>query len=454
MEKIHFIGIGGIGMSALALIALDRGAIVTGSDLSENAQVELLRKKGAHIFMGHQASNVPDEAVVVCSTDIKPDNPEKQESIRKGLKILHRSAYLAKEMAGKKPLLITGTHGKTTTSTLLAHTLVTAKLDPTFVLGGVSLNYGTNVQIGSGEYFVAEADESDGTHLCYPSHGGIVTNIDNDHLAHYGSIEAIEKALLEFLYKIEDPSRRVFCMDDDRLRSSKMHGKGYGFHPDSDLRVMSYTPCAGGSQVVYFEKATQKTYKLFLPLFGKHNALNGAAVFLLSRNIGISPDVIQKAFFSFLNVKRRLESKCKTSDFDLFDDYAHHPTEVKATLQAVRDAYPNRRLVALFQPHRPSRIRHVFSCFEGAFSPADVIILTDLYLSSEKIDAAYSHESFVSFVRSTHPSIPVEYMPRKSLQEDLLSFVQPNDVLVCMGAGDSTKVAAELGVAIRARIKV
>lgn len=451
MERVHFIGIGGIGMSALALIALDRGVQVSGSDLSLNAQIELLSKKGATIFQGHAASNVPDGALVICSTDIKADNPEKLEALRKGLMIQHRSAYLATQMKGKKPLLVTGTHGKTTTSTLLAHTLVTAGLDPTFVLGGVSLNYGTNVQIGPGDYFVAEADESDGTHLCYPSYGGIVTNIDNDHLAHYGSIEAIEKSLLEFLHKIPDPETRVFCLDDARLEKASLQGRGYGFHSNADLRVMSHVPCPGGSQVVYFEKARGKSYEFFLPLFGKHNALNSAAVFLLARSIGIAPEVIQEAFKTFLNVSRRLESTCRIAGFDVYDDYAHHPTEVKATLQAVRAAYPQRRLVALFQPHRPSRIRHVFSCFDGAFTGADVVILTDLYLSSEQMDAQYSHESFISFVRDTHEGIPVEYIPRKELQEEVLSFVRPNDVLVCMGAGDSTKIAHGVGSLIRAR---
>lgn len=451
MERVHFIGIGGIGMSALALLAIDRGVKVSGSDLSINTQVELLRKKGATIFQGHAAENVPDGATVICSTDIKPDNPEKIEALKKGLKIVHRSSYLADQMRGKKPLLVTGTHGKTTTSTLLAHILTTAGLDPTFVLGGVSLNYGSNLRIGSGEYFVAEADESDGTHLCYPVTGGIVTNIDNDHLAHYGSIEAIEKALLDFLHKIAEPQKRIFCLDDGRLEGATLDGKGYGFHPEADLRVVSHSPCAGGSNVQYYEKASGRTYEAFLPLFGKHNAQNSAACFLMARSIDIEPEVICEAFRTFLNVKRRLESTCRLSNFDVFDDYAHHPTEVKATLQALKAAYPNRRLVALFQPHRPSRLRHVFSYFDRAFTSADAVILTDLYLSSEAKDESYSHESFVTFVRDSHESIPVEYIPRAELEEELLSFVRPNDVLVCMGAGDSTKVAHAVGSRIQAR---
>ena len=445
MEQIHFIGIGGIGMSALALLAVERGASVSGSDLATNNQIELLRSKGAVIYEGHDASHVPEKAFVVCSTDIKEDNPERMEAKRRGLPLLHRSTLLASEMENKKPLLVTGTHGKTTTSTLLAHTLMTAGLDPTFVLGGISLNYGSNVHIGKGDYFVAEADESDGTHMVYPSFGATVTNIDNDHLAHYGSIEAIEKSLISFLEKVPDPNRRIFCIDDERLRRSSIFGKSYGFHKEADCQILSYEPCEGGSQLRFLEKESMKEHAFFLPLFGRHNGLNAASVFLMARSIGISPECIQNAFASFRNVRRRLESTCRLPCFDLFDDYAHHPTEVKATIQALKDAYPTRRLVVLFQPHRPSRLRHVHSFFDGAFRSSDLIVLTDLYLSSETHDASYSHEDFISFVKKTHEPSPVRFIPRSDLAQGLLSLVQPNDVMVCMGAGDSTKVAREVG---------
>lgn len=444
MNTIHFIGIGGIGMSGLAQLALARGVRVSGSDLSSSALIDSLVKQGATVYKGHQASHVPDNAAIVYSTDIKKDNPELLEAKRKGLPLLHRSTYLAALMEGKRSLLVSGTHGKTTTTTLLAHTLMTAGYDPSFALGGISLNYGTNVRQGESNYFVAEADESDGSHLGYSPTAAIVTNIDNDHIAHYGSIEAIEESLLAFLQKVENPFYRIFCMDDPRLRHGQTGGVSYGFHEESDLKILSWSPCEGGARLRLKEKACDTTEELFLPLFGKHNGLNSAAVFLLAKNMGIDTACIKEAFRTFSGVKRRLERK--SAHFELFDDYAHHPTEVKATLQGIREAYPKRRLIAFFQPHRPSRMKHVLPFFDSAFLQADVVFLTDLYLSSEREDATCTTDSICSFIQKTHSSLPVQYVPKMEAVAYLYEFLQPDDVLVCMGAGDSTKIANDLGL--------
>ena len=445
MDKIHFIGIGGIGMSGLADMALDKGIAVSGSDLSSNLLLEKLAKKGACIHKGHDASYVPEGAVIVYSTDIKKDNPELLLAEGKGLKLLHRSELLEFLMRGKKALLVTGTHGKTTTSTLLAHTLTVAGFAPSFALGGISLNLGTNAQLSSSDYFVAEADESDSSHLRYKPEAAIVTNVDNDHIAHYGSIEGIEKALFDFLDKVENPAYQIYCKDDPRLCKGRKSGMSYGFHEDADLRILEWRPCDGGARLYLHRKGRKKVYELSLPLMGRHNGLNAAAVFLLSQNLGIETHFIKKAFSTFMGAKRRLESKCSVPDFDLFDDYAHHPTEVRATIKGVKEAYPGRRVIAFFQPHRPSRMKHVLPSFPSAFAEADVVFLTDLYLSSEKADSECTNESIRSFIQETHPKISVEFLPREWAVDRLYEFIQPHDVVVCMGAGDSTKIAAELG---------
>lgn len=445
MELVHFIGIGGIGMSGLAHIALRNNASVSGSDAVFSTRVENLQKQGAKIYIGHDAAHLSQDALVVVSTDIKPDNPELVEAKKRGQTILHRSEYLSHLMKGKKQLLVSGTHGKTTTSTLLAHTLIVAGLHPSFALGGISNNYGTNACLDVGDYFVAEADESDGSHLRYAPYASIVTNIDDDHLAHYGSIDAIEKALVSFARMPEKPSLRIFCKDDARLAKANIDGVCYGFASEADLQILNRVPCERGSRLVFLEKSTDIQYEVFLPLYGAHNAHNAAAVFLLTRKLGISADIIIHAFSTFNGVQRRLESIVSLPHFDLFDDYAHHPTEVAATLQAVREAYPDRRLIALFQPHRPSRLKTLFSSFSKAFASADEVYLTDLYASSESLDPEYSHEAFLSFIRSTHPTIPIDHLPRATLVEDLYRKIRPYDVVVFMGAGDSTKASRQLG---------
>jgi len=445
MDRIHFIGIGGIGMSGLAHIALENGMTVSGSDLSSNVLLENLIKKGASIYKGHNASYVPEKALVIYSTDIKKDNPELVEAASRGLKLLHRSEFLAQLMKGKKSLLVSGTHGKTTTTTLLAHTLMVAGLDPNFALGGISLNYGMNARYSSSDYFVAEADESDSSHLRYEPEAAIVTNIDNDHIAHYGSIEGIENAMHEFLDKVANPEYQIYCKDDLRLCRGRRSGKSYGFHNDADLRILEWRPCEGGAKLFVLGKGQKKVIELFIPLFGRHNGMNAAAVFLLAKNLGVDTHLIKKAFATFQGVKRRLERKCTHPMFDLFDDYAHHPTEVKATLQGIREAYPERRIIAFFQPHRPSRMKHVLPSFPAAFSAADMVILTDLYLSSEKADPLCSNDSICGFIQETHPSIPVKFTPRELAVQYLYDCIRPHDIVICMGAGDSTKIAQELG---------
>jgi len=445
MDKVHFIGIGGIGMSGLAHMALERGMLVSGSDMASNILIEKLAQKGATLHKGHEALHVPDHAFVVYSTDIKKDNPELLEAQRKGMTLLHRSQFLAHLMKEKKALLVTGTHGKTTTATLLAHTLMVAGLDPCFALGGMSMNYGTNARFSSSEYFVAEADESDSSHLEYMPEAAIVTNIDNDHIAHYGSIENIEKAIHLFLDKVSHADYQIYCKDDPRLRAGRKVGVSYGFHAEADLRILEWRPCEGGSRLFVHRRGQNKVVELFLPLFGRHNGMNGAAVFLLAQNLGIATPVIQKAFASFKGVKRRLERTCIHPEVHLFDDYAHHPTEVRATLQGLKAAYPGSRLIAFFQPHRPSRMKHVLSSFTSAFLEADIVVLTDLYVGSEPADPSCTNESIHAFIQKAHPKIPVRHIARNDALSFLYDCMRHHDVVVCMGAGDSTKIAHELG---------
>lgn len=438
----HFIGIGGIGMSGLARILLQKGGIrVSGSDLKWGGVLDQLQILGATVSQGHRKENLPAEATVVVSTDIQEDNPELQEAKARHYPVIHRSDVLLELMQGKDVLAVTGTHGKTTTTSLLTHVLTEAGVDPTYAVGGILRNCGTNANYGVGRFFVAEADESDGTFLKYPYAYGIVTNIDSDHLAHFGSIEALEAAFGAFLQKAPHCDRVLYCGDDKRLRHLNPQGISYGFSEGCDARILSMRPYDGGScSCVEFRGV--RYGEIVLPLMGRHNVLNGTAVFCLAIQLGIAEEAIRKAFASFLGTKRRLEKKDAGSGCLVFDDYAHHPTEIRATLAALRQAVGARRIIAVYQPHRPSRMKRVLHEFDGAFVDADVIVLTELYLSNESAEGI-SNKQIVETIAAGNGFRSLHVYPRTRLVEELQTIVQRDDVLIFLGAGDITKASDE-----------
>lgn len=441
-ETYHFIGIGGIGMSALARILVKKGHSVRGSDRKPSSLLDELQKEGIAIQIGHSADLVKEGSNIVISTAVDEANPELLQARKLGLPILHRSHLLDHLMQGKKPLLVTGTHGKTTTSALLACVLFEAKYDPSFVVGGIVTSLQTNAKAGEGEYFVAEADESDGSFLRTRSFGAIVTNCDYDHLDYWKTSDALKAGFLQFFSQVKQSEHLFWCCDDPVFRTMKLQGRSYGFSPDAYVLINSYSAHPEG---IRFDLTIDK--KLFadihLHLWGKHNALNGAAVFALALSLGIPEDVIRIAFRSFQGTKRRLEFKGEINQVALYDDYGHHPTEIRATLQALRGKIGNKRLVVLFQPHRYSRVRDLLDDFCHCFKEADFVILTDIYSSGEApipgISTSVLQKQMDNAIREK-----LIYISRPHLSAEAAKLLKPADIVLSLGAGDITFVGDAL----------
>ena len=439
-EKTHFIGIGGIGMSALARILLQKGAKVSGSDVSASPITERLAKEGAEIFIGQDAKNIAGATSVVYSTDIRENNPEYQEVLQRKIPLLHRSEFLAQLMKGSVPLLVTGTHGKTTTSSLLAHVLIHSGLKPTYAIGGIVRSTGANSGYGKGQYFVAEADESDGSFLRYPSFGAIITNIGNDHLNYWKTEEALLDGFTQFAKQVSSREHLFWCADDEALASLGIEGISYGFDEKADLRVHNYLQREWKNS---FDLTFEDVHypEIEIPLIGGHNVLNASAVFGMGLKLEIPEETLRQAFLSFQGVGRRVEKKGEYNSISIYDDYGHHPTEIFATIRAVKAAIHSRRLVVAFQPHRYTRTRDCMNQFPEAFDYADEIILTDIYPASESPIPGITGEAlFAKF----HQHAGIHFVKRAELSSFLSHLLKPQDVLLTLGAGDITKVGPEV----------
>ncbi|MBS0615830.1 MAG: UDP-N-acetylmuramate--L-alanine ligase [Verrucomicrobia bacterium] len=440
MKHYHFIGIGGIGMSALARILLDRGVKVQGSDLSRSALVMDLEKEGATIFSEHKQEFLGSAEAVVYSTDVKVSNPEFASAKEKQLPLLHRSELLAQLMQGSKSLLVAGTHGKTTTTSLLAHVLCHAGLDPSFAVGGIVQSLGTNGRHGNGAYFVAEADESDGSFLSYDPFAAIVTNIDLDHLDHWKTEETLIEGFQKFIQKVS--SQLVWCADDERLFSLNPPGISYGFSEDADAQIVNFTQ--KGWSISYDLVINGKTYpSIEVPLLGEHNAKNSAAVFTLALHLGLSQEVIRSAFATFLGAKRRMEFKGEKRGVQIYDDYGHHPTEIATTVQGLRAAIGEKRLIVAFQPHRYTRTRDLFHEFSSVFDHADLVILTDIYSAREEPIPGITGESFFQEV-SSKSRAQCLFFSYATLPDRLAELLRPHDVLLTIGAGNITSIGPQV----------
>ena len=441
-DKFHFIGIGGTGMSALARILIQQGFIVSGSDISRSYVTDKLEKEGVHLFLNHAKENIADAAAVVYSTAVAKENPEFQEAIARGLPLLHRSDFLLKLMQEKSPLLVTGTHGKTTTSSLLAHLLIKTGYDPSFAIGGIVRSIGSNGGHGKGAYFVAEADESDGSFLKYPPFGAIITNIDNDHLDYWKSQQMLLEGFKQFSELVNSEEHFFWCSDDDKLSSLRISGVSYGFGEVAELHIDDYRQ-EGWKNLFNLTFEGKKYDEIEVPLIGGHNVLNASAVFGLGLRLGIAETDIRRAFAFFEGVNRRAEKKGEENGITVYDDYAHHPTEIFATLRAMKHAANKRRLVVVFQPHRYSRTRDCMAEFPHAFYHADELIMTDIYAAGEAPIEGITTEMLLQKVTNASAA-KVKYVPRKELSAFLASFLKKGDILVTMGAGDVTKVGPEI----------
>lgn len=442
-ENYHFIAIGGIGMSALARILLDRGAIVTGSDVSHSYITKGLENAGVKITIGHRAENVPPSAVVVYSTAITSDNPEIVHAKKNNHTLIHRAILLADVMQSHAPLLVAGTHGKTTTSSLLTHVLVQAGVSPSFAVGGLVHSIGKNGAGGTGPYFVAEACESDGTFLLYPGFGGIITNIDKDHLDYWKEIPALIQGFRSFAANIRSKNHLFICADDPFLREADIQARSYGFDSSSDVRILNFHQL--GWKIVMDLDIEGILYPAIeVPLVGRHNALNSAAVFALVLSLGIAESRIREAFLSFKGIGRRLEKKGERNGVEIYDDYGHHPTEIATTLEAVRALLQGRRLVVAFQPHRYTRTRDCLEEFGSAFQAADVLYITDIYSAGEVPIPGIDASTLLERVQKVNFYSKLYTSPRKEIVQRLHQELQPGDILVTLGAGDITKVGGEV----------
>lgn len=440
-ETYHFIGLGGIGMSALARILMQRGAAVQGSDASSSPLLAELQKEGATIRVGHSKEALASATTVVYSSDIKEENVEVIHAKELSLPLLHRSDLLHLLMQGKKALLVTGTHGKTTTTALLASVLAEAGLDPSFVIGGIHKDAKTNGKSGAGAFFVAEADESDGSFLKTPSFGAIVTNLENEHLNYWESPDLLEDAFRQFFQQVAHPEHLFWCGDDKRLSALHPAGISYGFGSLNALRIVAYS---AGKQGICFnvEWKGKRHEAIALKLWGKHNALNGAAVFGLALSLGISEERIRAAFRNFGGTARRLEKKGEAHALEVYDDYGHHPTEIAATLCALGDLVQEKRLIAVFQPHRYTRVRDLFDEFLTCFEDADIVAMTDIYAAGEApIDGITTATLYAKMREKLGAKL--HFFPRPHLEAGVTELLRPHDVVITLGAGDVTK-AGEL----------
>lgn len=436
MKKVHFIGIGGIGMSGLARIMVETGYTISGSDSRQSEVTELLKDLGVDVQIGHREDNIPEGATVVYTTAIKQDNPEWQKVITHKLPKMHRSELLRKLSSEKKMLAVTGTHGKTTTTTMLAALLQEAGFAPTYVIGGIYLKEGTNAKYGEGDYFVAEADESDGTFLNYHPYGAIVTNIDDDHLDHFGSFERLEQAFGQFMDQVHNKQCLLWCYDNLPLRRLNKAGISYGYEEGADCQATNFRVRGFASLVdIHFKGVLYKDVEI--RMIGKPLCLNAVAVFALAMQLGCQEASIRRSLASFAGVKRRREVKNSSPDFLVLDDYGHHPTEIRVTIHAVKEAVSSRRVVVLFQPHRYSRTKLCFEGFKTAFDKADLVILTDLYAAGESAIDGISSEALAA-------ALGVQHLKKESLVQSVLPLLQKGDVIITMGAGDITAKSDEL----------
>jgi len=442
--KPHFVGVGGIGMSALAHLWLQRfGRDLSGSDSAQNQYLNSLADLGASISVGHKSSNVnSDVDVLIYSSAISADNIERLVAAERGIPQLHRSALLAQLMHGKETLLVTGSHGKTSTSALLSWTMLAAGWGPSFALGGSfqsipdhSLYHG---HWCGGLYFVAEADESDGTFLDYRAHGAIITNCEPEHLDYFGTWDRQQEAFRCFGRRV---SRELlfWCADDVALHQMGLHGQSYGFAPDANWRITQVISQGWKTHLDIVANGHEYS-AIEIPLLGIHQATNAAAVFALLRTLGMSEADIRRGFSSFPGVKRRCEILYRHSPV-VVHDYAHHPTEIATTLRALRAANPHERMMVIFQPHRYSRTRDFAREFGIAFDAADFVAITDIYAASERPIAGIGPHSIIDHIPDR---VPARHLSLSD-GEALLRTARDYQLIVFMGAGDIACAAERFG---------
>ena len=448
-KRSHFIGIGGIGMSGIARYLLSQGEPISGSDAKESPTVKSLREMGCEIFLSHDASNVHGKDEVITSSAIRPDNPEVMEAKRLGIPVIHRSKKLAELVNAHRGITIAGTHGKTTTSSMVATMLLHSGLAPSYVIGGIVNTFADNARRGDTEWFVIEADESDGSLIEYHPEIAVLTNIEMDHLDFYRDTVHLHEIFAEHLQNVKRGGLVVYCSDDPGVLRLVGHAVGterfflsYGLRDGADIRADNISfEGLGSSFDVVTSQGVLGTVKLQVP--GRHNIQNSLAAVTIGIHLGLSIEQIAAGLYEFCGVQRRFQILSRTKDCIVVDDYAHHPSEIVATLSAARQSHKD-RIITIFQPHRYSRTKSLARDFGGAFGNADEVIIIDIYGAGEDPIPQVSSDLIVKHIQeNNHPN--VQYIPDlETAEEYVAGRMQPNDLVITLGAGDVYKIAQNL----------
>ncbi|MDH5525925.1 MAG: UDP-N-acetylmuramate--L-alanine ligase [Nitrospirota bacterium] len=446
IHRIHFVGIGGSGMNGIAEVLINLGYQVSGSDLSDTDVTRRLVSLGGTVMQGHDAGHITDAQVVVVSTAVKASNVEVVAAREQGIPVIQRAEMLAELMRMKFGVAVAGAHGKTTTTSLVATVIGEGGLDPTVVIGGRLNQYGSSAKLGYGEYMVAEADESDGSFLKLSPSLAVVTNLDREHLDFYDDMDAIRAAFADFVNKVPFYGAAILCLDDPEVQAlmPKIYKRAitYGFTRQADLRgdKLEMGPQGNRFEVIY---RGESLGEFTTPLTGRHNAQNAMAAICAGLELGLPIDTIREALAGFSGVGRRMERKGEAGGVTVVDDYGHHPTEVRATLAAARESFPDRRLLVVFQPHRYTRTRDQAEGFARAFHSADRLLLMDIYAAGEAPIEGISSQALLESVRACgHRDVHLT-PTHDDVLEHLRTELGEGDVVLTLGAGDVWKVGTE-----------
>ena len=452
-QKIHFVGIGGIGMSGLAQIMTNMGFKIQGSDMVNSKNVERCRKIGIKVFKSHKKENIHNISILIKSSAIKNNNPEIKAAKEKKIIILKRAEMLAHVVSLKTNIVVTGSHGKTTTTSLISNVLYSAKFDPTIINGGIINSFNSNAKLGKGNWAVLEADESDGSFLNFPINYSVVTNIDREHMEFYKNFKNLKNSFLKFLNKTPLIGKSFVCIDNTELYklSKKVKNKNfysYGFSKKANFQVLN--PLYKKDYSVFDLKISipgekiKIIKKIRLNLIGSHNILNSVAAISLCLHIGINIKVIKRSLKNFSGIQRRLTKVFNFKDREFFDDYAHHPTEIKSVLKSLRVTSADRKIISVFQPHRYSRLKLLNKDFSSSFKDSNLVVLCPVYAAGEKVDKKYNPVNFAKLI-TQHSNVQVVLVNN---QKDLNNFFKKNlienEIVICMGAGSISRWLREM----------
>src|SRR3954469_21243885 len=450
---VHFVGIGGIGMSGIAEVLVNLGYRVQGSDLADGANIARLRAQGVPIIIGHDAANLGDARVVVVSSAVKRDNPELRAARERLIPVVRRAEMLGELMRLKQAVAIAGTHGKTTTTSLVAALLDAGGFDPTVINGGIINAYGTNARMGASDWMVVEADESDGTFLKLPADVAIITNIDAEHLDHFKTFDAVQEAFRAFVENLPFYGFAVMCTDHPvvQLLVGQITDRRvitYGENLQADVRLVDLDHADGQSRfsIVFRDRAGETMHEingLSLPMPGRHNALNATAAIAVARELGISDDMIRKALQNFGGVRRRFTRTGEWNGVPIIDDYGHHPVEIAAVLRAARESNAG-QVIAVVQPHRYSRLASLFEQFSTCFNDADTVIVAHVYAAGEAPIAGADRDALVQGLRAHGHRQVIPLDGPQDLARVVARLARPSDIVVCLGAGNITQWAYAL----------